>query len=85
MYAVDGIKMLGVSGVKPSRETIADGSYPYTNDFYAVVRADEPAGSPARRVMEWLLTADGQKTVVDAGLRAGSEVTRARLSAALRY
>jgi phosphate transport system substrate-binding protein len=67
MYAVDGIRMLGVSGINPSRETIADGSYPYTNDFYAVVRADEPAGSPARKVMEWLLTAEGQKTVVDAG------------------
>ena len=67
MYAVDGIKMLGVSGVKPSSATIADGTYPYTNDFYAVVRADEPAGSPARTVMEWLLTADGQQTVVDAG------------------
>jgi phosphate transport system substrate-binding protein len=67
MYAVDGITMLGVSGVAPSRETIADGSYPYTNDFYVVVRADEPAGSPARKVMEWLLSADGQKAVVDAG------------------
>jgi phosphate transport system substrate-binding protein len=67
MYAVDAITMLGVSGVNPTRETIADGSYPYTNDFYAVVRADEPAGSPARRVMEWLLTADGQTAVVDAG------------------
>ena len=85
MYAVDGIKMLGVSGVKPSSETIADGSYPYTNDFYAVVRADEPAGSPARRVLEWLLTADGQTGGGGRRLRAGSEVTRARLSGALRY
>ncbi len=67
MYAVDGIKMLGVSGVNPSSATIAYRSYPYANDFYAVVRADEPAGSPARRVMEWLLTADGQQTVTDAG------------------
>lgn len=67
MYAVDGIKMMGVSGVMPSSSTIADGSYPYTNDFYVVVRADEPAGSPARKVLEWLLTADGQQTVVDAG------------------
>ena len=67
MYAVDGIKMLGVSGVRPASSTIADGSYPYTNDFYAVVRADEPAGSPARKVMEWLLTQDGQQAVADAG------------------
>ena len=67
MYAVEGITMMGVSGVSPSGATIADGSYPFTNDFYAVVRADEPAGSPARKVMEWLLTVDGQKTVADAG------------------
>lgn len=67
MYAVDGIKMLGVSGVMPSSATIADGSYPYTNDFYAVVRADEPAGSPARTVLKWLLSPDGQQAVVDAG------------------
>jgi phosphate transport system substrate-binding protein len=67
MYAVDGIKMMGVSGVAPASATIADGTYPYTNDFYAVVRADEKADSPARKVMEWLLTAEGQKTVADAG------------------
>lgn len=67
MYAVDGIKMLGVSGVMPSSATIADGTYPYTNDFFAVVRADEPADSPARKVAEWLTGADGQATVRDAG------------------
>lgn len=67
MYAVDGIRMLGVSGVLPSSATIADGSYPYTNDFYAVVRADEPAGSPARKVLHWLLSKDGRQAVADAG------------------
>lgn len=67
MYAVDGIKMLGVSGVMPSSATIADGTYPYTNDFFAVVRADEPADSPARKVAEWLTGGDGQATVRDAG------------------
>ena len=67
MYAVDGITMMGVDGVMPSSATIADGSYPYRNDFYAVVRADEPAGSPARKVMEWLLSPAGQQAVTDAG------------------
>ncbi len=67
MYAVDGIKMLGVGGVQPSKESLADGSYPYTNDFFAVVRANEPADSPARTVLAWLLTADGRKAVADAG------------------
>jgi len=53
--------------VMPSNATIADGSYPYGNDFYVVVRADAAADSPARKVMEWLLSADGTQVVKDAG------------------
>jgi phosphate transport system substrate-binding protein len=71
MYAVDGIKMMGVSGVMPSSATIADGTYPYTNDFYAVVRADEPAGSPARTVLTWLTSDAGRQAVKDAGYVPG--------------
>lgn len=67
MYAVDGISMLAVADVLPSSETIASGEYPYVNDFYAIVRADEPAGSPARRVLDWLLSPAGRQTVIDAG------------------
>lgn len=67
MYAVPGIKMLGVGGVQPSKDTIASGDYPYGNDFFVVIRADEAADSPARRVMNWVLSADGKQTVADAG------------------
>ena len=67
MYARDGVKLLGANGVQPSSETIADGSYPYVSDFYAVIRADEPKDGPARRVVAWLESAAGQQAVVDAG------------------
>lgn len=67
MYAVDGIKMLAVGGVQPAKETLADGSYPYTNDFFAVIRADAPADGPARKVLAWLLSEDGRTAVADAG------------------
>ena len=67
MYAVEGIKMLGVGGVQPSKDTLADGSYPYTNDFFVVVRADAPADSPARKVLAWLLSDAGRQAVADAG------------------
>jgi phosphate transport system substrate-binding protein len=67
MYAVPGIKMLSVGGVKPSSETIAAGTYPYGNDFYVVVRADAPADSPARKVLAWMRSEAGAKTVTDAG------------------
>ena len=67
MYAVEGIRMLGISEVMPSPETIGDGRYPFVNDFFVIIRADEPAGSPARRVQEWLLSPEGTRTVKDAG------------------
>ncbi len=54
-------------GVMPSHETIASGDYPFVNDFFVIIRADEPAGSPARQVMEWLLSPAGAQTVADAG------------------
>lgn len=73
MYATPGIKMLGASGVAPSKTTIADGSYPYTNDFFAVVRADEPADSPARKVLAWLLSDKGRQAVSDAGYVAAAK------------
>ncbi len=51
MYEVPGIKILGVNGVVPGSDTIASGQYPYINPFYAVIRADEPEDSPARRLL----------------------------------
>lgn len=67
MYAVEGIRMLEISDVMPSHESIGAGQYPYVNDFFVIIRADEPAGSPARRVQEWLLSPEGTQTVKDAG------------------
>ncbi|MDR1409437.1 MAG: substrate-binding domain-containing protein [Oscillospiraceae bacterium] len=42
MYTQPDLKFLSVDGVAPSNETIADGKYALTNDFYAVIRKDEP-------------------------------------------
>jgi phosphate transport system substrate-binding protein len=59
--------MLAADGVMPSTESIADGSYPYVNDFYAVIRAKEAEDSPARRVVAWLESDEGQQVVAEAG------------------
>ena len=63
----EGIKLLKIDGVMPSNETIANGEYPYCQPFYAVIRADEPEDSPARRLFDWLLTEEGQALVEQAG------------------
>lgn len=67
MYMKEGIKLLAVDGVAPANETIASGAYPYRQPFYAVIRADAPADSPARQLYDWLATAEGRALVEAAG------------------
>ena len=67
MYMKQGIKLLKVNGVAPTNDTIASGEYPYRQPFYAVIRADAPQDSPARRLYDWLATAEGRQLVEDAG------------------
>jgi len=63
----DGLRLLAVDGVEPTNETIRDGAYPFVNDFYAVIRADEPADSPARTLFEYLTGDSGQALVAREG------------------
>lgn len=67
MYAKPGLRFLAVDGITPSDETIADQSYPLLNPFYVVIRADEPEGSPARVLRDWLLSDEGKQVIADAG------------------
>ena len=67
MYGNSRFKLLGIDGVKPSRDTIMRGEYPLEDHYYAVIRKDTPADDPARKLIEWLLTDDGQALAVRAG------------------
>lgn len=61
------LKLLKIDGVMPTDETIADGSYPLSNNTYVVLRKDTPADSPARKMAEFMLTPMGQNCVENAG------------------
>lgn len=64
----DGLlKLLAINGVKPTDETIADGSYPLSNNTYVVLRKDTPKDAPARKLAEFMLTEAGQECVSAAG------------------
>ena len=58
---------MSLLGVVPSDATIADGSYPLAGYNYAVVRADEPKDSLARRMVEFMTGDVGQNCVGNAG------------------
>ena len=67
MYMREGVKLLAIDGVTPSNETIASGEYPYTQYNYAVIRKDEMEDSPARRLFDFLVTAEGKALMAAQG------------------
>lgn len=67
MYNKDTIKLLAIDGVVPDNNNISSGKYPFTTSYYAVLRKSEPKDSNARKLLEWLTGADGQKLAEAAG------------------
>ena len=61
------LRFLSVDGVAPNDDTIADGSYPLRNNFFAAIRADTPADSPARMIFDWLSGESGAQCLRNAG------------------
>ncbi len=63
----NNLKLLAIDGVYPTDETIADGTYPLSNNTYIVIRKDTPENAPARKMAEFMLTEAGQDCVEHAG------------------
>ena len=67
MYKKDTVKMLAINGVKPTIETIKNGTYPiYTNGFIAY-RADEQEDSNVLKWVDTVLSERGTKIIEDNG------------------
>ena len=67
MYKRDTIKMLAVDGVKPTIETIKDGTYPIFTNGFIVVRADEKEDSNTMKWVNTVLSPRGSKIIENAG------------------
>ncbi|MDR2662977.1 MAG: substrate-binding domain-containing protein [Treponema sp.] len=77
----DGIQILSVNGVVPARENIRNGTYPFSDVFYAVTlvpaEPEDPAGSEdpgargkrenVRALIEWILSGEGQSLIEKSG------------------
>lgn len=63
----DRIKLLGVNGVKPTYETIKDGSYPIQTAYYIVINKNEPEDSNTRKLVNAMLSDRGQNLAKEAG------------------
>ena len=67
MWGNENVRLLEIDGVYPKPDTIRTGTYPIRTAYYAVLRSDEPKDSPARRVVEWILSEQGQTLAEEAG------------------
>lgn len=65
MIQNEQIKLLEVDGIAPTEETIEDGTYPLTSEFYAVTRTD--AGENTKKLVEWIQGEQGQDIVRGTG------------------
>ncbi|MCL2165387.1 MAG: substrate-binding domain-containing protein, partial [Oscillospiraceae bacterium] len=67
MFGNNRFKLLAVDGVKPSRDSISRGAYQLEDYYYAVIRKETPEDAPERKLINWLLTDEGQELAVQAG------------------
>ncbi len=67
MFPHEYVKLIGVDGVRPTAETIANRAYPLTTEVHVAVREGTPAESTAILFRDWLLTEDGQRAIARSG------------------
>ena len=66
LYKNDNIKTIAVDGISPTDENIRSGDYPFTTNYYGVIReGDEDA--VGGQFLNWMLSDEGQKCIAQAG------------------
>ena len=73
MVENEQIRLLALNGIEPTKETIREGSYPISSNFFAVTAS--PIGEPApeesneelRSFIDWILSEQGQELIEKTG------------------
>jgi phosphate transport system substrate-binding protein len=65
MVRNDQVKLLSINNIFPSNETIRNGTYPYSDEFYAITANTE--NENVNKFIEWILTGQGQYIVERTG------------------
>jgi phosphate transport system substrate-binding protein len=66
MLPDENVKLIGVNGVKPTAESIANNNYPLTTEVYVVMRTNG-WGALAPELRDWLSTGEGQSVIRESG------------------
>lgn len=66
LYKNDSIKTVAIDGVAPTDDNIRSGAYPFTTNYYGVIReGDEDAAGG--QFLSWMLSDEGQQCIAQAG------------------
>jgi phosphate transport system substrate-binding protein len=65
MVKNSGIKLLSINGVYPTKETIKNNEYPFTQTFYAITAGNETEN--VKNLIEWILSEQGQYIIEETG------------------
>ena len=63
----DQIKLLSVEDIYPSRETIRDNSYPFSDYFYAIYIDNDAKNENIESFIAWILSEQGQELIQKTG------------------
>ncbi|MCL2381028.1 MAG: substrate-binding domain-containing protein [Treponema sp.] len=67
MVQNEQIKLLSINGIFPSRETIQDGSYPFSDNFYAIFIDTDDGNENIEFFIDWILSSQGQMLISKTG------------------
>lgn len=63
----DQIKILSIEGIQPNEQTIKDETYPFSGAFYAVTIKEHKSHENVDRLIDWILSPQGQYLVEETG------------------
>lgn len=66
LYKNENIKILKVNGVLPENEKLRNKTYPFTTNYYGVIRKEDEQKT-AGKFLKWMLSSEGQKCIEQAG------------------
>ena len=66
MLSNTDVKLLKINGIEPSRENIANHTYPLADTFFAVTRKGQETEN-TKRLIEWILSDQGQRIIEKTG------------------
>ncbi len=66
LYRHENIKVLQIDGIPPTAENLRSGLYPFTANYFAVIRAADREKTGGK-FMDWMLSDEGQQCIEQAG------------------